>query len=191
MHPRRHGLRSLRGFTLFELLIVCAIIAVLAAIGTLGYQRYIHQAQSSEAKLVLDQIRAGEEQYRAEMLSYLSCSSSMTDYYPNATPNDSRWVWQRPSDSRYASATTGWVMLNVNPDAPVRYGYVVVAGLAPGGFPALDPSFQSPPTWPTNLAAGTPWFVAAARNMHVSSMKPSLAMTSSMDGKIYSEGEGE
>ncbi len=191
MHPRRQDHGSQRGFTLVELLIVCAIIAVLSALGILGYQRYIHQAQTSEAKLVLDQIRAGEEQYRAEMLNYLSCSSSLTDYYPNTTPNDSRWVWQRSTDSRYNNTTNGWAMLNVNPDAPVRFGYAVVAGTAPGAFPTPDPAFQSPPAWPTTLKAGTPWFVVAAKNVHVTGMKPSLAITTSYDGTIYSESEGE
>jgi len=191
MHSRRHGLRSLRGFTLVELMIVISIVAVLCALGMVGYQRYIHQAQTSEAKMVLGQIRSGEEQYRAETLTYLSCSSSLTDFYPNASPDDSRWVWLRSTDSRYNDPNHGWAMLNVNPDAPVRFGYAVVAGVSPGSFPSPDPSFKTPPAWPTGLAPQTPWFVASAKNVHVSSMKPSVAMTTSYDGTVYSENDGE
>ena len=47
-------------------------------------------------------IRNGEEAYRVETLQYLSVSTSLVDYYPNATPtNDSRWVWERSTDTRY------------------------------------------------------------------------------------------
>src|SRR5262249_24918953 len=39
-----------RGFTLVELLITVAMIGVLAALGLVGYRKFIHSAQSSEAR---------------------------------------------------------------------------------------------------------------------------------------------
>ena len=180
---------SSRGFTLVELLIVVAIVGTLAALAILGYRRYLSSAQSAEARAVMGQIRAGEEQYRAETLAYLGCSTSLSDYYPNATPDDSRWSWKRSTDTRYNNSTNGWAMLNVNPDGPVRYGYAVVANVGPNAPPALDSDWKSPPIFPTP-ASGVPWYVVEARNVHVAGAKPNLLLTSSFDGTILSYGDG-
>jgi type IV pilus assembly protein PilA len=178
---------------MIELLVTVAIIGMLSAMAIAGYRRYVHAAQSSEVRVVFGQIRNGEEAYRAEMLKYLSVSGSFTDYYPNGNPNDdSRWVWERPADSRYVNTSyTGWALRNVHPESPVRYGYVVMADVAPNMPGSLDPSFANPPQWPTNLSDGTPWFVVAARNKHNASMAPSLAVATSWDGTVYSEGDGD
>jgi type IV pilus assembly protein PilA len=185
--------RSLqRGFTLIELLITLAIIAVLAGIAVAMYRKYIHAAQSSEVKVVVGQIRNGEEAYRVEMLGYLSCSTSLTDYYPNVTPDDSRWVWERSADPRYTNNVNGWNMLNVHPDAPVRYGYAVVAGVAPASFPTPDPVMVNPPAWPQSLNAGTPWYVITAKNQHFGNdYLPHVLITTSYDGTLYGENEGD
>jgi type IV pilus assembly protein PilA len=171
-------------------MLVMAMLAVLAAVAILGFRKYVHASQGAEAKVVLGMIRNGEESYRVEMLNYLTCSTSLTDYYPNTQPDDSRWMWKRPTDIRYNSPTTGWAMLNVNPDGPVRYGYAVVAGTAPTPLPAPDSAFAKPPVWGT-LKAGTPWFVAAARNEHYNNpgQPPSVMITTSYDGTVYSEND--
>jgi len=189
-NPRR-ARRPARGYTLIELLIVVAMIAVMASVAVLSFRKYVHAAQSSEAKVVMGLIRNGEESYRAEMLNYCSCSSSSTDYYPNANPDDSRWMWKRPSDARYSDPNHGWAMLNVNPDGPVRYGYVVMAGVGPSPLPAPDPAFTRPPIFGTQ-PSGRPWFVVEARNQHYNNMvpgPPSLLIATSYDGIPYSENE--
>jgi type IV pilus assembly protein PilA len=205
MHPSRRSTRSealgthrsrSRGFTMMELLVVMAMVAVLATVATLSFRSFIHASQASEAKAVLGQIRNGEEAYKVEMLQYLSVSGSMTDYYPNLNPNDKRWAWNRPGDSRFYSAgppITGWQLLNVNPDGPVRFGYVVMAGVCPGALPPPDPSFSHAPSLGCgSIPNGTPWFVAGARNEHVNAtFKPSLMLTTSYDGTIYAELEAD
>ena len=42
--------RTARGFTLVELMIVVAIVAVLSSVAILAYRRYVHSAQSAEAR---------------------------------------------------------------------------------------------------------------------------------------------
>src|SRR5580698_6885576 len=79
----RRSWASARGFTLTEMLIVIAMVAVLSAIALVGYRRYINQAQSGEAKTVIQMIRGGQETYKAEMLQYLNVSTTIGTYYPN------------------------------------------------------------------------------------------------------------
>ncbi len=171
-----------------ELLITIAIIGVLAALAVAGYSRYLNTAQTSEVKAVFGEIRKGEESVRVELLRYISCSTSLSDYYPNANPDNTRWSWVQ-NDTRYTNATTGWALLHVHTDGPVRFGYAVKAGVAPESYPALGPGFNNPPTIGT-VADGTPWFFAQAKNQRITTKPPQMALMSSFDNAIYMEGEG-
>jgi type IV pilus assembly protein PilA len=179
--------RTARGVTLVELLIVVAMIGVLSAVAILGYRRYVHSAQSAEARVVMGMIRTGEESYRQDTNSYLGCSGTLATYYPNTAPDDTRTVWEQPTDTRYTGC---WRQLGVHPDAPVRYGYAVMAGLFPTAPGPLDGAFAHPPVWPTGFATGTQWYVVAAKNVHQNGMGPSLAVTTSWDSRVYAEGDG-
>jgi type IV pilus assembly protein PilA len=177
-----------RGFTLVELMIVVAIIGVMAALAVVGYRRYINAAGTGEAKSMIQGIRAGEEIYRTEMLVYLGPSTGLDDYYPqlDKQPNDKKWNWAQPTDSRYTDANKGWQLLNVASDAPVRFGYSAVAGLGP---PAAGPvGFTAAPQLATP-AAGAPWFVVQAYNKRGNSA-PVILVSSSMSGEIFVENEG-
>ncbi len=181
------GRAGARGFTLIELLIVVGIIGMVSAMAVVGYRKYLNSAQTSEARVVMGMIRAGEESYRQDTNTYLTCSATLSSYYPNPSPNDTRWAWEQPGNLNYSGC---WQMLGVHPDAPVRFGYAVMNGVAPTIPGGLDGAFQYPPAWPTNLTTGTPWYVVAAKNQRPGSALPSLAVTSSWDDKVYMEGEG-
>lgn len=155
-----------RGFTLIELLTVVAMVGILATLGVVTYRKYLTSAASSEATTIMQSIRAAEDMYRSQALLYLGCSGcggtgcapgagSLSAYYPQTTgaPNDKRWGWSQPNHPDYVC----WRLLNVSVDAPVRFGFSVVAGTAGQAFPVT--AMQKPPVWqPTD----EPWYVIQA-----------------------------
>jgi type IV pilus assembly protein PilA len=183
MHRRASA--SARGFTLTEMLIVVAMVAVLSAIALVGYRRYVNQAQAGEAKTVIQMIRGGQETYKAEMLQYLNVSSALNTYYPNTAPNDTRWSWFNNNHADYAN----WMLLNVNPDGPVRFGYACVAGL--GGLITTPTDFSPAPTMPAALAPGVSWYSIQARNQRLVNGPPVLFASVSTDNNIVGQSESE
>lgn len=171
-------------------MIVVAMVGVLAALAIVGYRKYLNSAQASEAKAIIQGIRAGEESYKSEMLVYLSCSGSLTDYYPHnptVTQNDSRMNWIQPADVRYSNGVNGWQLLNVSSDGPVRFGYAVVAGIGPAAPPALV-GYKVPIVWPA-INPGIPWYVVQAANQRSPTSSVVLFVSSSLGGEIYGENE--
>ena len=59
-----------KGFTITELVITMAIIGILSAIVIPMYTNHIRRARRSDAKVALEDVRAMEEQFRAENGSY-------------------------------------------------------------------------------------------------------------------------
>lgn len=172
-----------RAFTLVELMVVVAIVGVMSTLAIVGYRKYVYAAQSSEAKTVIQAIRGGQETYKAEMLTYLDVSTSGT-YYPNTTPNDSRYAWVQPSHGDYPR----WALLNVAPDAPVRFGYWVRAGV--GGQLTAVSFVNSTPAMPS-VAAGVPWYVVQAMNDHDHNGVFARFASASVSGEILVENETE
>ena len=173
-------------------MIVVAMIGVMAALAIVGYRKYLNSAQASEAKAMIQGIRAGEESYKSEMLVYLNVSGTLTNYYPNnptVTQNDKKWAWIQSTDSRYNNSTNGWQLLNVAADGPVRFGYAVVAGVAPTP-PPTPVGFASPPVWPT-INPGIPWYVVQAANQRSPGSKVVLFISSSLNGEIYGENDDQ
>jgi type IV pilus assembly protein PilE len=63
-------MRSRKGLTLIELLIVIIIVGVLAAIAIPMYSNYMLRARRADGKTALEQLRAAQEMRRAERGSY-------------------------------------------------------------------------------------------------------------------------
>jgi type IV pilus assembly protein PilE len=70
MMLRIQEMRSKKGITLIELLIVVAIVAILAGVGIPMYSSYMMRARRADAKTALEQLRAAQEMRRAERGSY-------------------------------------------------------------------------------------------------------------------------
>ena len=73
--PMRHRFRS-RAFTLVEVMIVVAMIGVLAAIAIVSFRKYVKSSKVSEPIYVMQGIRAAEESYRSETMTYLDVTQS-------------------------------------------------------------------------------------------------------------------
>jgi prepilin-type N-terminal cleavage/methylation domain-containing protein len=67
---RIQGMRSKKGITLIELLIVVVIVGILAAVAVPAYTSYMRRARRADAKTALEQLRASQEMRRAERGRY-------------------------------------------------------------------------------------------------------------------------
>jgi type IV pilus assembly protein PilA len=171
-----------RGFTLLELLTVVAIVGILATLGLVAYRRFITSSKSSEAIYMVGAIRAAQESYRAETLSYLNVSVGFSDYFPTGTVGNKKTGWDATGHADY----TRWRQLGARPDSAVYYGYITGAGVAGGTPPALH--IANKPTWPTTTE---PWYVIEAKGDVDGNGVYSWVCGSSFTGEIYLENEGQ
>jgi len=83
-------MRTSRGFTLLELLVVVVIIGILASLAIPRFIKTTEQARTAEAKQWLGQIRSSEIRYNLENGSYVTGSdlSKLDIDDPNAPAQD-------------------------------------------------------------------------------------------------------
>jgi type IV pilus assembly protein PilA len=184
IRPRRLDCRGNRAFTLVELMAVVAIVGILAVLAIVGFRKYLNYAHSSEAVNVVGAIKAAEEAYRAETLSYLNVSTSINTFYPRAVPNDQKMGWGGAGND-----DVRWRQLNVTVDGPVMYVYAVVAG-APGVQPpGASLGVASKPNFPATPAE--PWYVIQAKGDINNDGVYGYTIGSSFTSEVYRENEAE
>lgn len=159
-----------------------AIVGILATLGLVSYRRFITSSKSSEAIYMVGAIRAAQESYRAETLSYLDVSAGFNEYFPTGTVGNTKTGWDAAAHKDYPR----WRQLGARPDSAVYYGYLVGAGGAGAVPPALH--LTNKPTWPTTTE---PWYVIEAKGDVDGNGVFSWVAGSSFTGEIYLEAQGE
>jgi hypothetical protein len=81
------------------------------------------------------------------------------------------------------------MLLNLNPDGPVRFGYACVAGL--GGNITAPSEFSPLPLMPAGLAPTIPWYSIQAKNQRAPTLPPELYAAASVDNIVISQNSGE
>jgi type IV pilus assembly protein PilE len=105
-----HTLKSKRGMTLIELLIVAVIVAILAGIAVPMYTTYLERARRADAKTALEQLRASQEMMRAEKGKY-SIDATLLELRttwggPPSPSGDYNVILMNPTTIRYSGRAT-------------------------------------------------------------------------------------
>jgi prepilin-type N-terminal cleavage/methylation domain-containing protein len=153
------AVRRARAFTLIEAMIVVVLVGLLAVVAGLAYRKWVQNSYVGEAQGMLGNIRSAEETFLAENTGYLGISNDLTaaSLYPSINPTAAvKTEWGLPCGTCVAQ----WTALNVNPNAPVRFGYAVIADNSGTAAPADVKNDGAA----VSLAAmvGKPWYVAEA-----------------------------
>jgi type IV pilus assembly protein PilA len=175
--------RHNRGFTLVELLAVVAMIGVLSALAVVGFKKYMNSSRTADGRAIIAGIRVAQESFRAETLTYKSCSATLSDYYPASAPNGRKRHWVQSSHSRFDD----WMSLNVVTDSPTAYVFAVVAGAAGDKPPNTHTSYV--PSWPNPTTE--PWYVIEAAGDADDDGTFCYLISSSFNGEIYVENDTE
>lgn len=163
-----------RGFTLLEVMIVCAIVVVLAKVAVPAFFGESRKAKSdTEVAAMFAELSVREEQYKADNAVYLAAAAC-----PSTT--------SATGSASSACLGTGmaWTALRVSPpESTLRCKYQITQG--DGSSSVTNPSgftFTSPPQQ---------WFyILATCDMDGSSSVDATYFVSSVDSTIQSQNRG-
>ncbi len=174
-----------RGYSLVELMAVVALVGILAAIGMVGYRKWMDSAKVSDAKTLIQDLAAAQNQYYQDTEGYLNCSATydVASLYP-LEPDGRKHHFTNPNHPSYAC----FRLLNTHADAPTYVSFAVRAG-PPGSSIAQPPTVQK---IGESVPVGKPWFVIyGAADVDNDDTLAMMWATSVRPGEVHMEDIGE
>jgi type IV pilus assembly protein PilA len=106
-------LKSHKGFTLIELMIVVAIIGILAAIAIPNFITYQSKSKQSEAKVSLGAIFTSTVAFQAEQptSTYVANTIGLIGWAPSGTPRYGYWYNATTGNKFFTGSASGTVSL--------------------------------------------------------------------------------
>lgn len=160
------GHRGEQGFTLIEAMIVVAIVGILSALAVYGARKYIISSKTSEAMEIIGSIKAAQESYAVDTLTYLDVSGThslndLSSFHPvSGKPVNKKYAW----DGYSTNPANKLKALNVNPSGAVYFTY----GCAAGGPNDTIADYKTSGVnvtignWPAEGAQANNWYVVKA-----------------------------
>ena len=188
--------RTMRGFTLVELMTVVMIVSIIAVIGVVALRNRVFGSKATEALAMIQSIRVAEERWKAENLQYLDASPN-GDWFPADPRNDTKAMKRSfyvPIGSHPDAAL--WTSLRPTASGPVEFGYLVNAGppMTAMKRPAVT-SVDWPPPCTATLSPpacnGEHWYVIQAIADLDHDGVSAYFLASHLKADIYRLNEGE
>jgi prepilin-type N-terminal cleavage/methylation domain-containing protein len=192
MNSASHRPSASRGFTLVELMVVVTIVGILGMIGVSSFRAHVMGSKPAQAIAMIQSIRAAEERWKGENLTYLNVTRT-GNWYPALPTAHTRRAFYNSGVCGVPLPDTDdcrWKLLNPTPIGPLEFGFMVTAGLPSQAMTEPD-NKALPGNWSAWPASPDHWYVIQAIADMDGDGVYSKFVASSIRGDVYHENDGE